>query len=208
MALDPFLKGDVPDVQICTISISYERTLEENLYAYEVLGIPKPKETTTGFLAAIDKIRGENFGRIYVHVNEPISVRDHLNRRIPKWYLPSFRVDLDEEQQKEIHDLSHHLVCRQQSSAITPVFAVVSVLLSTGRFGFQQLQEHFLKLNSLVAAYGTPCLIQNDLQKILEESLLVHKNKIRYTDGKFYYHFDPATTSGKFCSTFIHDCIM
>ena len=171
MALDPFLKGDVPDVQICTISISYERTLEENLYAYEVLGIPKPKETTTGFLAAIDKIRGENFGRIYFHVNEPISVRDHLNRRIPKWYVPSLRVDLDEEQHKEIHDLSHYLVCRQQSSAITPVFAIVSVLLSTGRFGFQQLQESFLKLNSLVAAYGTPCLIQNDLQKIIEESI-------------------------------------
>lgn len=47
MALEPYLKGDVPDIQICTISTSYERTLEENLYAYETLGIPKPRESTS-----------------------------------------------------------------------------------------------------------------------------------------------------------------
>ena len=47
MALEPYLKGDVPDIKICTISISYERTLEENLYAYELLGIPKPRESTS-----------------------------------------------------------------------------------------------------------------------------------------------------------------
>ena len=46
MALEPYLKGEVPDIKICIISISYERTLEENLYAFEVLGIPKPKEST------------------------------------------------------------------------------------------------------------------------------------------------------------------
>lgn len=47
MALEPYIKGDVPDVQIATISISYERTLEEKLYAYETLGVPKPKESTS-----------------------------------------------------------------------------------------------------------------------------------------------------------------
>ena len=46
MALEPYLKGEIPDIKICTISISYERTLEENLYAYEILGVPKPKEST------------------------------------------------------------------------------------------------------------------------------------------------------------------
>ncbi len=36
MALDPYLSGEVADIQIVTVSISFERTLEENLYAYEV----------------------------------------------------------------------------------------------------------------------------------------------------------------------------
>jgi glycerone phosphate O-acyltransferase len=47
MALEPYFKGDVPDIQICTVSISYERTLEEKLYAWEVLGVPKPRESTS-----------------------------------------------------------------------------------------------------------------------------------------------------------------
>lgn len=47
MALECFLKGDVPDIQLCTISVSYERLLEESLYAYELLGVPKPKESTS-----------------------------------------------------------------------------------------------------------------------------------------------------------------
>lgn len=47
MALEPYLKGDIPDIKIVCISMSYERTLEENLYAYELLGIPKPKESTS-----------------------------------------------------------------------------------------------------------------------------------------------------------------
>ena len=46
MALEPYLRGDVPDIKLCIIGISYERTLEENLYAFEVLVIPKPKEST------------------------------------------------------------------------------------------------------------------------------------------------------------------
>lgn len=47
MALEPYFRGDVPDVQICTVNISYERTLEEKLYAYETLGVPKPRESTS-----------------------------------------------------------------------------------------------------------------------------------------------------------------
>lgn len=45
--MDPFLKGEVFDVSVVPVSISYERVLEEALYARELLGIPKPKESTS-----------------------------------------------------------------------------------------------------------------------------------------------------------------
>ena len=32
---------------VVPVSVSFERTLEEALYSYELLGVPKPKETTT-----------------------------------------------------------------------------------------------------------------------------------------------------------------
>lgn len=46
MALQPLFMGEVPDILIVPISISYERLLEEQLFVYELLGVPKPKEST------------------------------------------------------------------------------------------------------------------------------------------------------------------
>ncbi len=46
-ALESYFKAEVPDIMIVPISISYERILEESLYAYELLGVPKPKESAS-----------------------------------------------------------------------------------------------------------------------------------------------------------------
>ena len=45
MVADLYANAGVPDIQVCPVSISYERVLEEPLHAYELLGIPKPKES-------------------------------------------------------------------------------------------------------------------------------------------------------------------
>ena len=47
MVVEPYLDGRLPDIMLVPISISYERTFEEQLFARELLGIPKPKESTT-----------------------------------------------------------------------------------------------------------------------------------------------------------------
>lgn len=46
MIVEPYLDGRVPDVVMIPIGVSYERTLEEELFARELLGVPKPKEST------------------------------------------------------------------------------------------------------------------------------------------------------------------
>ncbi len=46
MVVEPFLDGRLSDIHLVPISISYERTLEEELFARELLGVPKPKEST------------------------------------------------------------------------------------------------------------------------------------------------------------------
>ena len=46
VVLEPYLCGWIPDVMFVPIGISYERTLEEELFSRELLGIPKPKEST------------------------------------------------------------------------------------------------------------------------------------------------------------------
>ena len=52
----------VPDMMIVPISISYDRVLEENLFAQELLGIPKPKEATSKLFKALGVLK-ENYGR-------------------------------------------------------------------------------------------------------------------------------------------------
>lgn len=47
IVMEPFIKGEVFDVSLVPVSISYERILEEALYARELLGVPKPKESTS-----------------------------------------------------------------------------------------------------------------------------------------------------------------
>ena len=47
MVIESYLEGRVPDILMVPFSISYERTLEELLFAREQLGVPKPKESTS-----------------------------------------------------------------------------------------------------------------------------------------------------------------
>ena len=47
IVMEPFLKKEVFDTYLVPISISYDKILEETLYVYELLGVPKPKESTT-----------------------------------------------------------------------------------------------------------------------------------------------------------------
>lgn len=46
IVLEPFFKGEVFDITLVPVSISYDCVLEESLLAQELLGIPKPKEST------------------------------------------------------------------------------------------------------------------------------------------------------------------
>lgn len=47
MILKAFFFGEVPDIYFVPVNISYDRIFEESLFAYELLGIPKPKESTS-----------------------------------------------------------------------------------------------------------------------------------------------------------------
>lgn len=47
IVMEPFFKREVFDTYLVPVSISYDKVLEETLYVYELLGVPKPKESTT-----------------------------------------------------------------------------------------------------------------------------------------------------------------
>ena len=46
MTLVPYFSREVADITIVPVNISYDRLVEQSLFAYEHIGAPKPKETT------------------------------------------------------------------------------------------------------------------------------------------------------------------
>lgn len=47
MIIELYVIGEVEDVSFVPITISYDRLMEDVLFAREVIGIPKPKESTS-----------------------------------------------------------------------------------------------------------------------------------------------------------------
>ncbi|KJH49464.1 Acyltransferase [Dictyocaulus viviparus] len=77
MVLEPFLKGKVYDIVVIPVTTNYDKLLEELPYSYELLGFPKPKESTTALIKA-HQFLNERYGRCFMTFGEPISVRDYF----------------------------------------------------------------------------------------------------------------------------------
>jgi glycerone phosphate O-acyltransferase len=77
MITDSFLERqeEIDDVLFVPVSLSYEKLLEGNVYANELLGIPKPKETVANLFKAATVLRS-NYGSFNVVVGEPISLAE------------------------------------------------------------------------------------------------------------------------------------
>lgn len=134
MALEPLYLGEVSDITIVPVGVAYEKPLEEQLFAYELLGVPKPKESTLvrlryfflnikmnvneilifyfqGFFKAL-QILGQNFGNMYINFGEPISVRKYLGDnldRLKHSQLPAHVQHLNKDELSVINQLAHHV---------------------------------------------------------------------------------------------------
>ncbi|XP_017886674.1 dihydroxyacetone phosphate acyltransferase [Ceratina calcarata] len=80
--LDVLLEGGVPDVYVVPVALNYERPPEELLFAYELLGVPKPTETTAGLFRSLSILREPSaYGSVVVNVGEPLSACRFLTVR-------------------------------------------------------------------------------------------------------------------------------
>lgn len=79
--VDAFLgeQTEVKDVLFVPISVSYDQLLEAPIYAEELLGIPKPKETFSNLLKAFSSLKQDR-GSIRIHISEAISLHSALKK--------------------------------------------------------------------------------------------------------------------------------
>uniref|UniRef100_A0A9L0JIY1 Dihydroxyacetone phosphate acyltransferase n=1 Tax=Equus asinus TaxID=9793 RepID=A0A9L0JIY1_EQUAS len=170
IVMEPFFKREVFDTYFVPISISYDKILEETLYVYELLGVPKPKESTTGLLKA-RRILSENFGNIHVYFGDPVSLRSLVAGRmsrspynlVPR-YIP----------QKQSEDM-HAFVSENRPS-----------------MDFDALVEKTLWLKGLAQAFGGFLTWPDNepAEEVIQSNILLHSNIASLVKDKVFLKTD------------------
>lgn len=71
-------QDEIDDVLFIPVGLSYEKLIEGNVYADELMGIPKPKETIGNLLKSATVLRSK-YGSLNVSVGEPISLKSYAD---------------------------------------------------------------------------------------------------------------------------------
>uniref|UniRef100_A0ABI7XLA5 Dihydroxyacetone phosphate acyltransferase n=1 Tax=Felis catus TaxID=9685 RepID=A0ABI7XLA5_FELCA len=183
IVMEPFFKREVFDTYLVPISISYDKILEETLYAYELLGVPKPKESTTGLLKA-RKILSENFGNIHVYFGDPVSLRSLAAGRMsrsPYNLIPRY---IPQKQSEDMHafvtEVAYKMQLLQiQNLVLSPWALMAAVLLQNQpSMDFDALVEKTLWLKSLTQAFGGFLTWPDNeaAEEVIQSNLLLHSN--------------------------------
>ncbi len=130
MEVDAFVEGAAEDVSFIPIAIDYEQIVEGKAYAQELLGGEKKKEDLAGLLRS-RRILGSRYGRIYLQVDEPVSLRDFFAER---GVDPANHTDV--ELRDLVQALAHRIVFGiVRAATVTPAALLAAVLLAHRRRG-------------------------------------------------------------------------
>ncbi|XP_068433191.1 dihydroxyacetone phosphate acyltransferase isoform X2 [Clinocottus analis] len=196
IAMDPFLKGEVFDVSVVPVSISYERILEETLYARELLGIPKPKESTSGLFKA-RKILSEDYGSIHVYFGQPVSVRSLAEGKVNRCQFNLVPRHIPGKPGEDIHsfvnDSAYKLVrAQEENMVLKPWVLLASLLLQHQAAGQKQgvalgeLTAQAVWLRELSRQYGAFLHWPDQItpSEVVSSSLSLHRGLVRICEGK------------------------
>lgn len=189
MALEPFFMGQLVDITVVPVSISYERPLEEQLFAYELLGVPKPKESTLGFVRSVFALGNQYYGSTYVHYHDPISVREFFGERANRFqhaHEPAHVQQLTRCELELVQELAEHVIDQQQRFIVVQVFNLVALYLSyrsqssaasvAAPVGVTELCEQVLILGRLLGRMGAITNVDpGRIRQQVEETLKTHE---------------------------------
>lgn len=202
IVMDPFLKGEVFDVNLVPVSISYERILEESLYARELLGVPKPKESTSGLFKA-RKVLSEDYGSIHVYFGQPVSVRSLAEGKVNRCQFNLVPRHIPkrpgEEVNSFVNDSAYRLVrAQEENMVLKPWVLLVSLLLQNHHqnqkpaegerkgIALDELTAHALWLRDLSREYGAFLHWPDHTppSEVVSSSLSLHRGLVKICEGR------------------------
>ncbi|XP_028996263.1 dihydroxyacetone phosphate acyltransferase [Betta splendens] len=208
IVMDPFLKGEVFDITVVPVSISYERILEETLYARELLGVPKPKESTSALFKA-RKVLSEDYGSIHVYFGQPVSVRSIAEGRVDRCQFSLVPRHIpkrpNEDVQSFVNDAAYRLVrAQEENMVLKPWVLLASVLLQNQAavqepgIALDELTEKVLWLRHLSQQYGAFLHWPDHTppSEVVSSSLSLHRGLVRISEGRVQLALAQGTQAG------------
>ncbi|KAJ8410264.1 hypothetical protein AAFF_G00202450 [Aldrovandia affinis] len=191
MVLEPFFKGEVYDIALVPVSVSYERLLEESLLAHELLGVPKPKETTMGLLKA-RKVLEEDYGTMHICFGHPISVRElakgKINRGEYNLVPRDLPMKLSEGSQAFVNATAHTVVRLQEANMVLSSWSLMATILmqNLGGIDCDSLTQQTQWLRRLALDFGAHLDWPEQLScsEVLSLNLSLHRSVVRCEEGR------------------------
>lgn len=214
IVMDPFLKGEVFDINLVPVSISYERILEESLYARELLGVPKPKESTSGLFKA-RKVLSEDYGSIHVYFGQPVSVRSLAEGKVNRCQFNLVPRHIPkrpgEEVNSFVNDSAYRLVrAQEENMVLKPWVLLVSLLLQNHHqnqtpaegkrrgIALDELTAQVLWLKDLSREYGAFLHWPDHTapSEVVSSSLSLHRGLVKICEGTVQLAVEQAASVG------------
>jgi 1-acyl-sn-glycerol-3-phosphate acyltransferase len=120
MCTDTYFESSLSDISFVPLTINYERVLEGETFPLELLGEQKVRESLSRIIKAA-KILSMNFGKIYIGIVDPISIKGMTQGIMPKNADEKLAINTK---------LGYEIVYRlQENSVIIPTALVAAILL-------------------------------------------------------------------------------
>lgn len=189
IVMEPFFKGELFDVNLVPVSISYERILEESLYARELLGVPKPKESTSGLLKA-RQVLSEDYGSMHVYFGHSVSLRSLAEGKVNRCQYNLLPRHIPQkpraENQEFLTDAAFRLVRIQEENMVLKPWVLIAMLLLQNPDGLDlsSLTERTDWLRHLALAFGAflDWPDHESRARVISCSLALHRHLLSVSD--------------------------
>ncbi|KAH7697301.1 CRE-ACL-7 protein [Aphelenchoides avenae] len=191
--LEPYVRSEVLDLVFVPVTINYDKRPEEWLYAYELLGFPKPKETTSGLLKA-RQILDRCYGNVYVTFGKPISIRQRFNGVIDRSisaFDPRSQFRLNGTDKQAIRRFAHEVVVTlDQNSTISiwPLACAALLHISSDNppfddsIKFDDLSALVTRYFDLVTSLGVRVRISNSIDADLRYYIRLNDDFVKLSE--------------------------
>lgn len=147
--VNAYISGVRRDLYLVPVSIQYGRIVEEEAYKRELFGAEKEKESLWALIRA-RTVLGQNRGTVYVTFADPISLREALGERRPRFQQRAGDPTVEEEKRRFIQKLGFRILRAVNEVAVAGATAVSATVLLSRAEAAWRYEEFLKKAQSLI----------------------------------------------------------